>query len=95
MVSADRFTLAEAFRELSALLTAVTVAVAADVTVAGALYSPEFEMDPGPETLHVTEVSDGPETDAENCCVPPAAKLEVVGEMEIWFCALMLTVAEA
>ena len=53
-----------------------------------------MEIVPGPERLQVTEVSDAPETVAENCCVAPPVRLELVGVMEI-VSAAKVTVAEA
>ena len=51
-------------------------------------------MVPPPETLHVTEPSETPVSEAENCAVPPAETLLLVGLTEI-VGATRFTVAEA
>lgn len=89
-----RVTVAEACSAFTAVLIAVIVAVVEELIVAGAVYKPELESVPGPLRLHVTELLDTPESVAENCVVPPAYRLELLGVIVI-DCAAMFTVAEA
>ena len=58
---------AEAVLLASAWAVAVTVAEAGVVVAAGAVYSPEDEIVPGPVAVHVTAVFVLPLTVAENC----------------------------
>jgi len=69
------------------LLRAVTVTLSCELVV-DAEYKPEAEIVPVAElppavpfTSHVTLLSVGPVTDAENCCVAPDATVAVVGEI--------------
>ena len=71
----------------SKLLRAVTVTLSCEL-VEGAEYKPEAEIVPVaalppavPFTSHVTLLSVGPVTDAENCCVAPDATVAIVGEI--------------
>ena len=71
----------------SKLLRAVTVTLSCEL-VEGAEYKPEAEIVPVaalppavPFTSHMTLLSVGPVTDAENCCVAPDASVAVVGEI--------------
>src|SRR5690348_11395979 len=73
----------------SALLRAVTVTLTCEVVV-GAEYRPEGEIVPAvavppmlPLTSQITLWSVAPETVDWNCCVDPAARVSVVGAIEI------------
>ena len=70
----------------SATLVAVTVTVAGEGTVAGAVYNPVALMvpqaapvQPAPETEKLTEVLVAPVTVGVNCCVPPVRTEAVDG----------------
>jgi len=77
-----RLTLAVADFEVSETLVAVTVTVWAEVTVAGAVYSPAPLIVPVPagEIDQVTFVLASPVTVAVNCRVAEGPKLAVVGD---------------
>jgi hypothetical protein len=53
-----------------------------------------FEIEPGPDTVHVTAVFVTPVSVAENCLVSPAFAVTLVGVIEI-DCAFNVTVADA
>ena len=65
-------TVAEACSAGTDALVAVIVAVELAFSVAGALYTPDLEIEPGPETLQFTVLSVTPVRVAENCVLPPA-----------------------
>lgn len=67
----------------NALLVALIVAVVLALRLEGAVYRPEDETDPGPETLHVTAVFMVPVIFAENCSVEPEVTVALAGEIEI------------
>ena len=76
-------TLAVAVFVTSAELAAFTVTVCADVIVAGAVYRPLVEMLPTNGLIdHVTALFVDPPTVAVNCCVLPAASVDVAGLSE-------------
>jgi hypothetical protein len=61
-------------------LVAATVTVVFEVTLEGAVYKPDEEIDPGPDTLQVTLVFVIPVACAANCFVAPAASVALVGD---------------
>lgn len=72
-------TVAEALEEGDAALAAVTVTYEVALTV-GAAKTPVLEIEP-PVVDQMTAVLLDPPTDAENCCEPPDASVELVGEI--------------
>ena len=83
IVCALMWIVAEAFSELTALLVTVTVAVPLEVELAGAVYRPLLESDPGPDRLQLTELSETPVKLAANCVVSPASRVAFVGVIEM------------
>ena len=72
---------------VSAAELAVTVTVAGDGTVAGAVYRPALEIvphvvpeQPAPDRVQLTDWLEVPETEAANCWVWPAVTVAVGGE---------------
>ena len=72
-------TVAEAFTVVAAALVAVTVTYEVALTV-GAVRTPLLEIEPA-EVDQMTAVLLDPPTIAENCCEPPDASVELVGDI--------------
>jgi hypothetical protein len=95
-------TTAEADEEALACEVALTITVAREGTVAGAVYNPLDEMvpqvepeQPDPLTLQVTAVFVVPETTSWNRCCSPTVTRALVGDMATVMGERIVTMAEA